>query len=196
MALVVLGGLLLAPLPATLVNERRMIQRELFMLPFAATLAAYGGAVLIRHWGPMVRWSAVALIAAMPLQFAYVYRDYFTHYKLRSAFYYDSVVFVDVAETLVTADPPAIFLSRALDDAGPKWRFYATKLGRPDLLARTEYVNDDGTGTDAAPPGALLVVLHEDTTLDRLAKTGQWSIVRSIEDIDQRPASVVLRRTR
>jgi 4-amino-4-deoxy-L-arabinose transferase-like glycosyltransferase len=192
-ALVVLGGLLLAPLPAVLVNERRMIQRELFMLPFAALIAAYGGSILLRQ-SPNVRRAALLLIIAMPLQFAYVYRDYFTHYKHRSAFYYDSIVFAEVADVLAAADPPAVLLSHELDDGGPKWRFYATKLGREDLLARTRYVNENSGDIASVPSGSLLVIYPDTATLDRLAKSGDWSVVRAIEDIDHRPASVILRQ--
>jgi 4-amino-4-deoxy-L-arabinose transferase-like glycosyltransferase len=193
-ALVIIGGVLLAPIPAIFVNERRMIQRELFMLPFAALIAAYGGSLLFRQ-SQTVRRAAVLLIVAMSLQFAYVYRDYFTHYKHRSAFYYDSVVFAEVAEALVASDPPAILLSHELDDGGPKWRYYATKLGRDDLLFRTRFVDEASGEIDSAPVGSLLVVYPDGATLDRLAKTGRWSIVRRIEDIDQRPASVILRKS-
>ena len=192
-ALVLLGGLLLAPLPAVLVNEQRMIQRELFMLPFAALVAAYGGSVLLRQ-SLMVRRAAMLLIIAMPLQFAYVYSDYFTHYKRRSAFYYDSIVFADVADVLAATDPPEVLLSHELDDGGPKWRFYATKLGREDLLARTRYVNENSGDIESVPIGSLLVIYPDTTTLDRLSQSGKWSVVRAIEDIDHRPASVILRR--
>ena len=192
-ALVLLAGLALAPIPAVFVNERLMIQRELFMLPFAALIAGYGGALLMRG-SQTIRRIALLLVAAMPLQFAYVYFDYFTHYELRSAFYYDSVVFRDVADTLVAGDPPAVLLSHELDDAGPKWRFYTTKLGRDDLLFRTRYVNENSGEIDSAPVGSLLVVYPDKTTLDRLTRDRRWSIVRTIEDVDRRPASVVLRK--
>ena len=33
--------------------------------------------------------AAIALVAALVLQFGVFYRDFFTHYPLRSAFYYD-----------------------------------------------------------------------------------------------------------
>jgi 4-amino-4-deoxy-L-arabinose transferase-like glycosyltransferase len=192
-ALVLLGGLLLAPIPALFVNERRMIQRELFMLPFAALIAGYGGALLLRQ-SRTLRRAVLLLVVAMALQFTYVYRDYFTHYKHRSAFYYDSVVFAEVADVLVAADPPAILLSHELDDGGPKWRFYATKLGRDDLLFRTRYVNEATGEIDSSPIGSLLVIYPDAATLDRLAKTGRWSVAQEIRDIDQRPASVVLRK--
>src|SRR4029453_2726058 len=165
-ALVLLAGLLLAPLPAVLVNERRMIQRELFMLPFAALVAGYGGAVLLGQ-SLMVRRTVMLLILAMPLQFAYVYRDYFTHYKLRSGFYFDSIVFAEVADVIVATDPPAVLLSHELDDGGPKWRFYATKLRREDLLVRTRYVDHNSGEIESVPSGSLLVIYPDTATLDR-----------------------------
>jgi hypothetical protein len=193
-AIVLLAGLFLAPLPATIVNERRMIQRELFMLPFAALIAASGAVVLLGHRRRAVRVMSIVLIAAMPVQFAYVYRDYFTHYKNRSAFYYDPVVFADVADVLVSADPPVILLTHDLNDAGPKWRYYSTKAGRTDLLARTHYVEAQSAEVSSAPTGTFLVVLSDAALLDSLAKSQQWTVVRAIQDIDLRPASVVLRR--
>lgn len=195
-ALVIVGGLLLAPIPASLVHEGRMIQREMFMLPFAAMLAAYGGAVLLRQSSVMIRGAAAILLIAMPVQFAYFSVDYFTRYQHRSAFYYDSVVFADVADTLVAADPPVILLSHELNDSTPKWRFYSTKRGREDLLARTRYVDHASAEVAAAPVGSLLVVYQDATTLARLEQAGQWSVVRTVVDIDRRPASVILRKAR
>jgi 4-amino-4-deoxy-L-arabinose transferase-like glycosyltransferase len=192
LALVLIAGVLFAPVPAVFVNERRMIQRELFMLPFAALLAAYGGALVLRQ-SAGVRRLALLLVVIMPLQFAYFYADYFTHYKNRSAFYYDSVVFAEVADVLAQAHPPVVLLSHDLDDGGPKWHFYSLKLDREDLLQRTRYVNENSDDIDSVPSGSLLVVYPDTATINRLAATGKWSVVRSIVDIDQRPASVILR---
>lgn len=193
-AIVLLAGVLLAPIPAALLNERRMIQRELFMLPFAALIAAYGGAVLFRHRRVGVRGIGVLLIAVMLGQFAFVSHDYFTRYENRSAYYYDPVVFAQVANVLLAADPPMILLTHELNDAGPKWRFYATKVGRMDLLSRTRYIASEGAEQAAAPPGSLLVVLADGATLARLTRTEQWAMVQSIDDIDHREASVILRK--
>jgi hypothetical protein len=195
-ALVLLAGVLLAPIPATLLNESRMIQRELSMLPFAALIAAYGGAVLFHHRRVVVRWIGVLLIAVMLGQFAFVSRDYFTRYENRSAYYYDPVVFAQVANVLLAADPPMILLTHELNDASPKWRFYATKVGRMDLLSRTRYVDSESAEQAAAPPGSLLVVLADGATLARLTRTEQWAMVQSIDDIDHREASVILRKLR
>ena len=72
-----------------------MIQRAMYVLPFAALLAriwfrlAVAVAIRARH--------RAARLAASPMQFGYFYFDYFTHYKFRSAFYYDPAAFRDVA---------------------------------------------------------------------------------------------------
>jgi 4-amino-4-deoxy-L-arabinose transferase-like glycosyltransferase len=194
LTVVLLGGFALAPIPATLLNERHMIQRELFVLPLVAAISGYGASLLVTHPRRWVRGVCAVLVIAMPLQFAYFYRDYRTLYQHRSVFYFDNVVFSDVAATFVAADPPAILVSHDVNDGGPRLRFHLTKAGRVDLLARTRYVDPNGDEPATAQPGSLLVVYHDGATLQRLAKTGEWSIVRQIVDIDQRPASVILRR--
>ena len=153
--------------------------------------------LLVKTIGVTFLTVALLLVVAVPVQFAVVYRDYFTHYKLRSAFYYDAVAFKDVAEFLIDADRssplPSVYLSSALDDAGSKWRFYTTKHGRADLLHRTRYF--DGSGADlAAAPGSLLVMYPNARAIAELLNSKQWSVVRTVADVDQRPAAAILRR--
>ena len=75
-----------------------MIQRALYVLPFAALLAGFGVAWL---WQSRLgRAIALLVLLASPIQFGYFYFDYFTHYKFRSAFYYDPAAFRDVAAYL------------------------------------------------------------------------------------------------
>ena len=80
----------------------------------------------------------VLLLAASAVQFGYFYFDFFTHYKFRSAFYYDPVAFRDVAGELTHTfdDAPQYYFTTDVDDASVKWRFYATLEGRTDLLSR------------------------------------------------------------
>ena len=85
MAVMLLGGVLLAPLPATFVDERYAIQRELFLLPFVALVAACGAALLLRHRLRGVQALAVVLLLAVPGQYVAFYRDYFDGYRMRSA---------------------------------------------------------------------------------------------------------------
>src|SRR6185295_4189153 len=79
------AGLVLAPLPATLVDERYAVQRELVLLPFAVLVAVFGVRWMVRRQGVWNRLIAAALLVAVTIQFATFYRDYFTGYRLRSA---------------------------------------------------------------------------------------------------------------
>jgi hypothetical protein len=141
----------------------------------------------------------VLLLAAMPVQFAFIYRDYFTHYKLRSAFYYDPVNFRDVAEYVIAADAtravPRVYFSNELDDAGAKWRFYVTKQHREEMLRRTVYFMPDAIPTGEAPRDSLLA-MYPTTGVDALVRTGDWSQVAAISDIDHRLSAVICRKIR
>jgi len=196
---VLIAGLLLAPVAAVVAGEASMIQRCMFLLPFAIFLAVTGLARLLDSRHKTGRAVAVALLVALPVQFAYVYRDFFIHYQRRSAFYYDAVAFREAAEYLIAAtvngDAPAILLFRNLDDIGSKWRFYTTKHGRQDLLQRTRYVDSGSPEIASAAPGTLLVLYPVASHLESLAGSGAWQVVRTILDVDHRAASVILRRS-
>ena len=144
-------AVVLAPIPATLKGQPFMAQRIVFMFPFAALIAAYGLEWLWAQRARAARVAAGVLLAAIGLQFAVFYRDYFTHYKLRSAFYYDPAAFVDVAAYLIADDTaPLIYLSTELDDAGAKWRYYTTRDGRTERWRRRG--SSSTTGCRSAPP--------------------------------------------
>ena len=136
-----------------------------------------------------------ALILVSAAQFAFVYRDYFTHYKLRSAFYYDAIAFVHVAAELLDApDVPAVYFSRDLDDVGSKWRFYLIKHRREDLLARTKYVEPEPQTLADAPPGTLLVTYPVSHVIEALENSGAWRVRREIFDVDNRPSAMIFER--
>lgn len=191
---VLLAGLLLAPIPAAASGQSGMIQRALLMLPFVALICGVGFAALWQARHRAWRYAAVAMIVAAPVQFAVFYWDYFTHYKLRSAFYYDAVAFVSVADHLM-ADPavPAIYLRRDLDAVGAKWRFYTTKARKAQLLERTTYVSGRHD-LQGARPGSMLAMYVENTEIAALQQSGQWTLVQIVHDVDSRPAAAILRR--
>jgi hypothetical protein len=197
-AVVLLGGFVLAPIPATLAGERDMVQRELFGLPFAALIATFGLASLWRSRVRALRAMTALLVALMPLQFAFVYRDYLTHYKLRSAFSYDQAAFRDAADYVIaeSGNVPAVYLTRELNYAGPKWRFYVTVHHREDLLSRTRYFDgDDDRELERAAPGSLAVLYAHGSTWRTLVGTGRWSVARRVVDVDGRAASVILKKS-
>lgn len=195
---VLLGGLLLAPLPAVMRGEAGMVQRALAVLPFAALIAVWGFRWLRASGRAAGWWLSTALVATLPLQFAVFAHDYWTHYKRRSAFYYDAVAFPVLVDRLLAEDRarvvPSIVFSASLDDVGPKWRFYLTKHNRLDLLSRTRYVGVDGAGPDEAARGSLLVMYVEGAKLSRLVQSGRWVLIDIVRDIDQREAAAILER--
>jgi 4-amino-4-deoxy-L-arabinose transferase-like glycosyltransferase len=190
MSAVLVAGVLTAPLPAAFKGEPGMIQRATYLLPFLALLASLGCIALWRSRAG--RAIAIAAIVAAPVQFGYFYFDYFTHYKLRSAFYYDPVAFRDVAAYLLQSpDAPAFYFTNDVDDASVKWRFYATSANRTDLLPRTQYIDPDDR--PPAPPGSLLVTYDYTPRRVALAAAG-WRTETVIYDVDNRPAAVIFRR--
>jgi len=196
--LVLLLGFLLAPAAATVKREMGMMQREMIILVFAVLIGAFGLEWLLRSSSRWLRAGVFALLAVVPFQFGWFFHDYLGHYKRRSAFYYDSVVFGDIADYLIDTDAssgvPSIYLSTALDDAAPKWRFYATKRHREPLLERTRYFTTDGYEFEAAPPGSVMVVIVENAKIAALTQSGKWSLAKIIYDIDRREAAAILRK--
>lgn len=194
---VILLAVVTAPMAATLKGQPFSVQRVVFMFPFVALIAACGLEWLWERRTRASRLAAIVLVAAIPLQFAVFYRDYFTHYKLRSAFYYDPAAFADVAAYLMADDQaPVIYLSTELDDVGAKWRYYTTRDQRPDKIARTRFVDHDGLNIGPSDPGSLLAVHTKAAELAALEKSGLWKIEKVISDVDNRPTVAILRKLR
>ena len=156
-------------MPATLVDERYAIQRALVVLPFAVLLSVFGVAFLLRQPNSVVRLATTALLIAMPLQYAWFYRDYFGDYRVRSAFWFDPVNFRGVAESLLANDPPdnphPVYLSQDLDDVAARWRFYLAKHHREDLLPRTRLFTASGFDLTTIPAGSLIVLYANDPSV-------------------------------
>lgn len=193
---VLFAGLAFAPIAAALTGTARMSQRGMYLMPFAVLISAVGFDWMRRQPARAVRVLSTVLLVALVAQFTVFARDYFTHYKLRSAFYYDPIAFHEVAEYLMADEGvPAIYLSTELDDAPAKWRFYSSKSGREDLLMRTWYFEGNGLELDSVPPGSLLVMYVKAADLKALVGTGHWSLERTVSDIDRRAAAAILKRT-
>ena len=192
-------GFFIAPAAGATVGEPGMVQRALLLLPFGVLLATIGTARLWASRRPFIRTAVAVLLAMMPLQFAYFYRDYLTNYQHRSAFYFDPVDFRDVAEYLVAADAahplPDIYMSDQLDDAAARWRFQATAQRREDLLPRTEY-NVDIARVELrnASPGSALVMYADGARVAEMVRTGAWTLGTIIFDVDGRQATAILRK--
>lgn len=193
----ILLAVVTAPIAATLKGQPFMVQRVVFMLPFTAMIATYGFAWLWQERWRLARPLAIGLLAIGALQFAVFYRDYFTHYKLRSAFYYDPAAVADVAAYLMAdTQAPVIHLSVELDDIGAKWRYYTTRDRRPELMTRTRFVLNDGLDIGPGDAGSLLAVHTKNEQLAQLEKSGLWKIEKVVADVDNRPTVAILRKLR
>jgi len=188
---VIVSGIVIGLLPSAVKGEPGMIQRAVYVMPFVALAAGFGFA-----WVWQLRWGRVAgslLLIASVVQFNYFEFDFHTHYKLRSAFYYDPAAFHDVAEDLIHVfpDAPAYYFTTDVDDASVKWRFYTTLEGRTDLLSRTRYIDRDDR--PAAEPGSVLVTYDDSARIKALDADG-WRRRVLLKDVDNRPAAWILRK--
>lgn len=193
----ILLAVITAPIAATLKGQPFMVQRVVFMLPFVAMIATFGFQWLWQERWRLARPLAIALLAIGALQFAVFYRDYFTHYKLRSAFYYDPAAVEDVAAYLLAdAQAPLIHLSVELDDIGAKWRYYTTRDRRMEVMTKTRFVLNDGLDIGPGDAGSLLAVHVKNEQLAQLENSGMWKIEKIVADVDNRPTVAILRKLR
>lgn len=187
---VLVAGLLIAPIPAALKGEPFAIQRAITMLPFGVLLAA--GAFSIASIGRLTRVIAVIALLAIPWEFSGFIGDYFGAYRARSAHALDPTAFKEVADVLIVnagRDPQAtILLPSALYDMSAKWRFYCTKFGAIDLLSRTRYFS--GRLVDLRnTPGRLLVVIENNQSAGP-----EWTGVTTAPDFSGERPLRLLRR--
>jgi 4-amino-4-deoxy-L-arabinose transferase-like glycosyltransferase len=196
---VLLLGLLMAPIPPTLKGTPHVIQRTLTMLPFAIAFATAGVWYLWQAPSRYARVLLVLLLAALPLQFAVFYADYLTEYRVRSSSAYDRTAFVETARVLLDAESRGkvsrFYLTAPLYDVSAKWRFYATKAGRVDLLERTRYFDGRLDTIGDAPAGSLAVVEAANPGIDAAIASRQWAIAREVTDLAGTPTLTVLERS-
>jgi hypothetical protein len=193
----ILLGIVTAPIAATLKGQPFTVQRILYMLPFAALVATAGFDAMWQMRHRAAKAAGIVLIAALVLQFGVFYRDFFTHYALRSAFYYDPVAFEDVAEYMMAdTTAPLIYFSDELDDVGAKWRYYTTRDGRQDLIARTRFVNNDGLSIGPSDAGSLLAIQTKTKEMAELEAGGMWKKEKIIADVDHRETVAIFRKLR
>jgi len=198
MSLALMAGLAMSPLPATLVDERYAVQRSLLVLPFGVLIAVFGIARLFRQPRRSLQGATVLLLLVMPIEFGYFCREYFTAYRVRSAWWFDSIDFRDVAEYLIIEAPagsgPALYLSQDLDDVAPRWRFYMAKHHRADLAPRTHYFTADRFDLTRVPGGSLVVFYGNDPHVPPLLAAGSYAVAKRIVDVAGGNSAVILRK--
>jgi hypothetical protein len=159
-----IAGFVTAPIPAVLVEEPYAIYREMVILPFAILLATFGVRRLMASDARAWRAVTIAALVAMPLQFGYFVRDYFTTYPLYAFGWFggNTPGAVEKVLALDAAHPvPAVYLSKKIAYARERWEFYLARDGRVDLLAKTRMLNPDDP-IASVPSGSLIVVPIEE----------------------------------
>jgi hypothetical protein len=142
--------------------------------------------------------SGVSVLLSMPIEFAYFARDYFTAYRVRSAWWFDAIDFRDVAEYLIAEVPvgpgPALYFSQDLDDVAPRWRFYMAKHRRGDLAAQTHYFSVARFDLTQVPAGSLIVFYGNDPNVPGLLASGTYAVAKKIIDVAGGNSAVILRK--
>lgn len=193
-ALLVALSLLVAPLAAVVVGEPYRVNRALMLLPFIALVAAIGVSVLWEARRPGFRAAAVLLMAAMPLQFAGFYRDYFGDYRIRSAKWLEYNIGGGL-EAIIREQPASsiapVYIADNVQWAPYYWQFYQAKHGREDLAAGTVFADLQTLDAGRLPEGSLVLCRVNDEA--RLLAAG-LTRVAAIPEPDGVPWFTVLRK--
>jgi hypothetical protein len=197
-SLILIAGLLTAPLAAALRGAPFAIERTMALLPFAVLISAAG---LTRLWeSRSVTACALAalLLVLQPIQFVGVYRDYLSDYRVRSAASYDPTAFAEAAPFLVEAAlgdaGPAIYFTAPLYDVSAKWRFWTTRLEHRELLARTRYFDGQLARVSDAAAGSIAVIPHDDAVIDAWVGSGEWALLRRVVSLNGQMTLAILRK--
>ena len=177
----ILFGFLTAPLAASVVGEPYAVQRELLVIPFAILIATIGVERLISAKHSSMRIAGWCLLAAVPVQFAVFYVDYFTAYRARSAFAFNGNL-RGAMETLIDRSPTgerrALYLSTDIRFVDLYWRFYLSKHRRQDLSEATVYFDPRKTDLQAIPDRSLVL------TRGGSATDGPSAVLRTVSVIE------------
>jgi hypothetical protein len=185
--LLLVAGVLTAPLAATLVAERYKINRALVLLPFAVLIATRGFEQLVFSRRAIWRIVGIALIALAPVQFYYFYADYFTDYRVRSSPWFEGNL-RGALERIIERDGQhplaAIYFDGDIQWVNENWRLYLIKHDRLDLVARTKTIDPKTLDLEAVPPGSVILVRSNLEAEAVLAATGTVHKADTINELD------------
>jgi hypothetical protein len=197
-----LAGLITAPLAACLVNEPYAVGRELELLPFGVLLAVVGFeamSAMSAMWPSrrsIVRWTAIALLILVPVQFALFWRDYFGRYAVESSGWFGGNVRGGLEDIIAREEAEAhpIYLSKVLPYIEWSWPIYLIKHHRTDLLQRTTYFAAGQLDVRSIPSGSVLLVQISDANAQSLAKIDEVLKLQTIVQPDGSPFLWVLQK--
>ena len=192
--LLIVIGLVVAPIPAVIKGAPYAIQRASGLLIFVSLLSGMGLATLALSPRTIARVGAVLLSVMMVWQFSVFYRDYHTSFRIGSGHVFDPTAFRDTAALIIENDAEraagAVYLPANFYDVGAKWRFYTQKHDRPSLWQQTTYFADV-SALAAAPPDSIAVL---PATSANSGPPEGWTTVGVVKNLMGEPASVVIRR--
>lgn len=189
----ILAGFLTAPL-ATVISGRLEINRVLNAIPFGVLVAVYGMTALLSARRPSIRFLTRALMLSVVLQFGFVYADYMTAYRTRSAPWFGGDARGAIADILARVQSAPVYL----DGRTPMeryWRFYALARGTTALVDRPTYYDAHDFKPSEAPAGALLACTHGDLVCRALGDRGDWRRISSRTEPDATTSFEVFEKT-
>jgi 4-amino-4-deoxy-L-arabinose transferase-like glycosyltransferase len=189
-SLVVVGGFFTAPVAAVLSGELET-NRVLYVLPFGALVATYGVERLFATTSRRLRWATVALLIAVPIQFAGFYSDYMGEYRARSSSWFGGNLPAALI-AVIERSPQAIYLSREIPYADAYWRFATIAEQRSDLIDRVSYV--DGAALPDAPAGALLVCAAAPPSCRAARSSPAWTLAATFDEPNGERSFEILER--
>jgi 4-amino-4-deoxy-L-arabinose transferase-like glycosyltransferase len=192
---VIVIGLLTAPL-ATVISGHIEMNRVLFVIPFGVLVAMFGADAMLRARQAAWRSMAVALLAAIPLQFWGFYHHYMGEYRSASSGYFGGNLrdaLVNVVSRQTEGGRP-VYLSRRIPFVDRYWRFYSIAQGRSELIDRAAVVDTQTSDLGSAPPGAALVCAANDDACLALLASQAWVKVHSALEPDGTPTFTVYER--
>jgi hypothetical protein len=153
-------------------------------------MAAFAGRV--KHG----RLLAVLTVVLMTVQFGTVLRDYHGEYVSRLSPWLQGNIKGAIAEVVAASSQrpgTPIYFTNLRSGRGDwdlknrylpsYWRFYATKLGREDLLSRATFLQE-GESLDVVPKGSIVLGNGEDPHVKALLAAGSTTLVE-IPELDR-----------
>jgi hypothetical protein len=193
----VLFGFISAPAAACLVGEANAVQRQLLVLPFGVLIATFGVEYFMAARQRLPTLIGRCCLVLIPLQFLFFYGDYFTQYRVRSAFGSEGNLQGAVEELIDRTPRDArrpVYLSSNIRFIELYWKLYLIKHGREDLLERTVYFDSRTLDVSSVPRGSLILNGGKNGTAPPMLGSGEFHRLKQISNIDQTVCCDILER--
>lgn len=158
--LLLVAGLLTAPLGPVLYGTPGAIQRQLVLVPFVAIVAGAGAVFLLSRHAAVWRMLAAAAVVASPVVFAVAADDVFAgreDYITR----FDPSNFRDLTPALAALDgeaaAPQVVVTIGPYDRRAYWLFHTTKIGNTALRDKALFWEPDAFRAAEVAPGSLVI---------------------------------------